>query len=81
MCSCALFNYTRFEPPTVDYVLVYWLEEDWVSVVLYKRRLAPQKYIRTHECRRVAKFRMFSTCCFIRIGPAQVAENQDHLGH
>ena len=39
---CALFNYTQFQPPTVDYVLVYWSEEDCVSVVLYKRRLAPQ---------------------------------------
>ena len=38
-----------------------------MSVVLYKRRLAPQN-IRTHECQRVAKFRTFSTCCFIQIG-------------
>ena len=49
----------------MDYVLEFWSEEDRVSVVLYKRRLAPQKYIHVHECRRVAKFRTFSTCCFV----------------
>ena len=39
-----------------------------MSGVLYKRRLAPQKYICAHECRRVTKFHnfMFSTCCFER---------------
>ena len=45
---------------------MYWLEEDCVSGVLYKRRLAPQKYICAHECRRVTKFCTFSTCCFER---------------
>ena len=39
---CELFNYTRFKPYPVDYVLVYQSEEDWVSVVLYKRRLGPK---------------------------------------
>ena len=63
---CALFNYTRFQPPTVDYVLVYWSEEDCVNVVLYKRRLAPQSTF-VHTTLHT-KFRTFSTCCFVRNG-------------
>ena len=33
MRVCVLFNYSRFLPPTVDFVLVYLSEEDCVSVV------------------------------------------------
>ena len=39
-----------------------------MSVVLYKRRLAPQKYIRAHESRGVTNLDMFSTCCFVQNG-------------
>ena len=41
-----------------------------MSVVLYKRRLAPQKYIRAHESRGVTNFDMFSTCCLYKTAMA-----------
>ena len=47
---------------TIDYVLVYWSEEDCVSVVATRNVV-----VRAHGSRQVSKSRTLSTCCYVRI--------------